>query len=91
MKKFIDGFEVAENKTHVAMVTFANKPDLHFDLTDEYDADTLKIFVDRVNHGGGQTYIDKALELANREVFNQTHGWRPEVTSVNIKKMIKYL
>lgn len=86
VKNFIAGFDVAVNLTHVSMVTFADEPSDHFLLADEFDAEILGLFVDRADHTGGETYIDKALQLADEKVFNVSNGWRPNVTSVSVGK-----
>ena len=91
VKKFIDGFDVGRNKTHVSMMTFSNKPQVQFLLADEFDGETLKWFVDRAPHSGGETYIDKALTEANTKVFTYESGWRSNVTSVSIHQDIKYM
>ena len=85
VKKFIDGFDIAENKSHVAMVRFSNNAEVQFGFADEYNADTLKEFVDIAEHDGGQTYIDKAFDIANTQVFTRKDGWRPDVYSVSIQ------
>lgn len=86
MVKFIEGFDVGIDKTHVAFMTFSNEPTIQFDLNDEYDARLLNMFVRRAQHDGGLTYIDKALESANTEIFSVEKGWRENVTSVSIHK-----
>ena len=83
VKKFIDGLEISETKTHAAFLTFANNPSLQFDLDDSFNPSTLKLFVDRVSHSGGQTYIDRALQKANSRIFNESYGWRQNVSSVS--------
>lgn len=83
VKKFIDGFDVAKNKTHVSLMTFSNEAKVQFSLSDEYDAEVLKQFVDRAPHDGGETYIDKALKAADSSVFTVEEGWRRNVTSVS--------
>lgn len=91
VKKFIDGFDVGKDKTHVSMMTFSNQPQIQFLLADEFSADTLKWFVDRAPHSGGETYIDKALIAANTKVFTWEAGWRSNVTSVSIHQDTKYM
>lgn len=86
MKNFIDGFDVAKNKTHVSLMTFSNEAKVQFSLSDDYDAEVLKQFVDRAPHDGGETYIDKALKAADSSVFAAKEGWRPKVPSVSTHK-----
>ena len=83
VKKIIDGFDVGIDKTHVALMTFSNEAHLQFTLTDSYNGEEVKEFVDRTRHDGGETYIDKALTAVNEKVFSVDEGWRPNVTSVS--------
>jgi hypothetical protein len=83
VKKIIDGFDIGRYKTHVALMTFSNAAHLQFALNDSFNAENVKEFVDRARHDGGQTYIDKALDAANRKIFSVDAGWRPNVTSVS--------
>ena len=83
VKKFIDGLDISQTKTHAAFLTFSNNPSLQFDLDDDFNPSTLKLFVDRVSHSGGQTYIDRALEKASSKIFNESYGWRQNVSSVS--------
>lgn len=82
VKKFIDGFDISKEKTHASLITFSNDAKAQFLLTEEFDPEILKFFVDRAKHDGGQTYIDRALKEANENVFNHANGWRKNVTSV---------
>ena len=84
MKKIIDGFDIGEDKTHVALMTFSNAAHLQFSLIDSYNDGEVKEFVDRTKHDGGETYIDKALTAVNTEIFSVSEGWRPNVTSVSM-------
>ena len=83
VKKFIDGFDIGLDKTHVALVTFSDQAKTEFGLVDSTDASIVKQFVDRVKHVGGETYIDSSLKEVNKEVFSYDKGWRRNTTSVS--------
>ena len=84
VKKFIDGFEIAEEKTHAGYLKFADEPSVQFGLIDVFNADIMKAFVERDITTGGQTFIDKALLEANAKLFELEQGWRgDEVISVS--------
>ena len=84
VKKFIDGFDIAEEKTHAGYLKFADEPSVQFGLIDVFNADIMKAFVERDITTGGQTFIDKALLEANAKLFELGQGWRGDkVTSVS--------
>ena len=84
VKKFIDGFDIAEDKTHAGYLKFADEPSIQFGLTDVYNSDIMKSFVGRDVTTGGQTFIDKALLEADAKFFEPEFGWRgDQVTSVS--------
>lgn len=87
LEEMVDGFDISEKGTHVAIVEYSSKASVQLRF-DEYsgamlNAANLKRKVKKIPHFRGLTYIDKGLELANTEVFSVKGGMRPNVTKVS--------
>ena len=86
MQDMVDGFDISEDGTHVAIVEFSTVASVQLMFNDfpgaQLNAVNLKRKVRTMPHSRGYTYIDKALQLANTEVFSARGGMRQNVTKV---------
>ena len=82
----IDAFDVSQKGSHIASVSYSTKPVVDFRFNtlvgDKLNGRELHKIVDRIRHQRGFTFIDKALALANKEIFSATGGMRKEVKKV---------
>ena len=86
LKYMVKAFNVGPHKTHVAVVAYSTgaKVEFRFNrltgsaVTEEGYYDLIR----RIGHQRGFTYIDKALLLADREIFTTAAGMRPELPQV---------
>ena len=86
-KELVDIFKVKEKGSHAAIITYSTNPRVHLKFNSyrgaQLNAANIKRDIDRLRHQKGFTYIDKALELANRQVFTARAGMRRNVPKVN--------
>ena len=86
IKEMVKAFNVGADKTHIAVVAFSNNAIVEF----KFDALTgpsvteegYGRLIDRIRFQRGFTFIDKALLLADNEVFTTAAGMRPELPQV---------
>lgn len=87
IKEAIDAFDVSPKGTHIASVSYSTRPvvDYRFNtlIGDKLNAPGLHKFVDKIRHQRGFTYIDRALALANKEIFSDKGGMRQAVKKVS--------
>ena len=86
LKDMVKAFNVGPDKTHVAVLAYSTGAKVEFrfnrltgsDVTEEgyYD------LIDRIRFQRGYTFIDKALLLADAEIFTTASGMRPELPQV---------
>ena len=82
----VKAFNVGPDKTHIAAVAYSTRAILEF----QFDALTGPAIteegyyglIDRIRFQRGYTFIDKALLLADREIFIEAAGMRPELPQV---------
>jgi hypothetical protein len=91
-KDAVDLFEVSEEGTHMAIVDYSNDADVIFDFqkyTGAYrNTVNLKREIDNIpKPEHGQTFIDKALKVANERVFLESKGMRKDVKKVKYGKV----
>ena len=86
IKEMVKAFNVGADKTHIAVVAYSTNAKVEF----KFDALTgpsvteegYGRLIDRIRFQRGFTFIDKALLLANKEVFTTAAGMRPELPQV---------
>ena len=86
LKKVINEFNIGPDGTHVAVVAYSTNAKLEFPFNavsgDEITAEEYGKRIDRIRFQRGFTYIDKALKLANEQVFVTSAGMRSDVPKV---------
>ncbi|XP_015750459.1 PREDICTED: uncharacterized protein LOC107330348, partial [Acropora digitifera] len=88
IKEMVKAFNVGADKTHIAVVAYSTDAKVEF----KFDALTgpsvteegYGRLIDRIRFQRGFTFIDKALLLADREVFTTAAGMRPELPQIAI-------
>ena len=87
MENMLDGFDISEKGTHVAVVEYSTNPSVQIKFNEFsgafLNAANLKRKIRKIRHNRGFTYIDKALRMASTEVFTEENGMRPNVTKVS--------
>ena len=90
LKKVIDAFNVGPDGTHVAVVAYSSDANLEFTFNtlsgSQVTAEEYGKLIDRIRFQRGFTYIDKALIMADEQVFTTAAGMRPEVPQVTNNK-----
>lgn len=86
LKKIIDLHSVGPDKTHFAIVAYSNwaRVEFHFNtLTgSSVTSEGYKGLVGKIRFQRGFTFIDKALLIADNDVFSTASGMRPELPQV---------
>lgn len=82
----MDAFDVSPDGTHFALLEYSTDPKVYLRFNDFADAQlngvNVKRKVEEILQSKGKTFIDKALELANQEIFTTEGGIRPDVKQV---------
>lgn len=86
----MDEFDVSESGTHVALVVYSTTASVQLRFNEftgaQLNAVNVKRKIQKLPHERGYTYIDKALELADTEIFSEKGGMRANVTKVNLSQ-----
>ena len=87
IEEMVDGFDISQEGTHVAIVEYSSKASVQLRFNDftgsQLNAANLTREVRNIPHSRGFTYIDKALELADKDVFTEEGGMREDVLKVS--------
>ena len=83
VEKFIGKFDVGENTTHFAIVTFASYAEIRVNLTDTkyYSLEAWRQLIQEMKKTdklGAPTRTDRALRMVCENVFVPENGDRPE-------------
>lgn len=80
----VDSFDIAPDKTRVAVVTYATNAQTEF-LFNTYGTKTdVKDAILRMPFIGGSTATAEAINLATTNIFNVAHGSRPDAVKVMV-------
>lgn len=84
----IDLYSVGPDKTHFAIVAYSNWARVEFHLNtltgSSLTSQGYKELVDKIRFQRGFTFIDKALLVADKDVFTTARGMRPELPQVRL-------
>ncbi|XP_060071932.1 collagen alpha-1(XII) chain-like [Ylistrum balloti] len=84
VKAVIDYLDVSNDLTRVGLITFSSEANMRFQLDKFTTKDELHEEVDKINWRGGDTYIDKALDLLMGEGFELQNGAREDAAQIAI-------
>ena len=86
LKKVVNEFNVGPDGTHIAVVAYSNDANLEFTFNTlsgaQITAEGYGKLIDKIRFQRGFTYIDKALIMADEQVFTTAAGMRPGVSQV---------
>lgn len=86
VKSVVNKLNVSSSGSHVALISYASHAvvELRFNtLTgDKLNPVEINKMVDRIRHHKGSTYMDRALQLADKEIFSERGGMRKAVRKV---------
>lgn len=87
VKRIIDSFAVSPGGSHFALLEYSDEPKVYLRFNDfsgaQLNGVNVKRKVEEIIQSGGKTFIDKALILANQEIFTQENGMRSGVKKVS--------
>ena len=86
IEEMVDGFDISVNGTRIAIVEYSTEPSVQVKFNDfsgaALNAANVKRKVRKIPHVRGTTYINKALAMADRDVFSAKGGTRQDVLKV---------
>ena len=92
LERLVNEFDISETGTHIALIGYSTTASVVLKFNDlvegKLNAVNVKRYIQNVPHTRGFTYIDKALNLADKEVFNEKNGMRKDVSQVNLFLLI---
>ena len=93
VKSVVSKLDVSSSATHVAAIAYSTSPEVVMLFSEVQATDEVNRMIDGMRWQRGYTYIDKALLLADKELFQASKGMRPSVAKVSIltREKIPYL
>ena len=86
IRSLVNGFQVSEDHTHIAIIEYSTRASVQLRFNDLPGSKLTKnnVFniVKKLPHTRGYTFIDRALRLANDDVFTLKDGMRADVRKV---------
>ena len=83
-------YDISENGTHIAIMMYSTTPEIMMKFNKykgtQLNAVNVKRDIDTFRLQRGLTFIDKALDVANKQIFTEEAGMRKDVRKVIIIK-----
>jgi len=82
LKALVSKLDVSPSATHLAVISYSTNPKVELRFNGLQDTDEVNRKLDDMIWQRGLTYTDKALQLANRDLFQVSNGMRSSVRKV---------
>lgn len=82
LKALVSKLDVSPSATHLAVISYSTNPKVELRFNGLQDNDEVNRKLDDMIWQRGLTYTDKALRLANRDLFQVSNGMRSSVPKV---------
>ena len=83
VKSLVSKLDVSSSGTHVAAIAYSTNPVVEMRFWNTQSTDEVNRMIDRMTWQRGYTYTDKALQLADSDIFQIANGMRPNVPKVS--------
>ena len=93
LNEMVKAYNVGADKTHIAVVAYSTRATVEIKFNtltgSSVTEEGYKRIIDRIRFQRGFTFIDKALLLADRDIFTTEEGMREEVPKVRKNVVVK--
>jgi len=92
LKALVSRLDVSPSATHIATIAYSNRPEVVMRFNGIQGTNQVNQLLDRMRYQRGFTYTDKALLLADSDLFQSSTGMRfnvPKVSSFPIRVEIQ--
>jgi len=89
LKALVSKLDVSPSTTHISAVAYSNNPEIVFRFSNPQGTSEVNSAFDRMRWQRGFTYTDKALLLADSDLFQTANGMRPKVAKVKKYRSLK--
>ena len=83
LKALVSKLDVSNSATHIAAVAYSDNPKVVMRFSNFQGVDQVNRLFDEMPWQRGLTYTDKALLLADSDIFQTSNGMRPDVPKVS--------
>ena len=84
LKSLVSKLDVSPSYTHVSAVAYSNNPEVVYRFNNRQATDDVNNAFDGMRWQRGFTYTDKALLLADNDLYKPSNGMRPNVAKVRM-------
>ena len=84
VKALVSKLDVSNSTTRVAAISYSTNPEVVMRFNDYQGTDEINRGFDGMRYQRGYTYTDKALQLADQDLFQTWNGMRKSVPKVKV-------
>jgi len=82
LKAIVSKLDVSPAATHISAIAYSNNPEVVYQFNERQGTVEVNNAFDGMRWQRGFTYTDKALLLADSDLFQSANGMRPNVAKV---------
>ena len=82
LKALVSRLDVSPSAAHIAAIAYSNSPVVVMRFNGVQDTNRINQLLDAMSYQRGFTYTDKALLLADSDIFQSSRGMRSNVPKV---------
>ena len=83
LKALVSRLDVSPSATHIAAIAYSTRPEVVMRFNGVQGTNQVNQMLDGMRYQRGVTYIDKALLLADSDLFQSSNGMRSNVPKVS--------
>ena len=83
LKALVSRLDVSPSAAHIAAIAYSNSPEVVMRFNSVQGTNQINQLLDRMRYQRGYTYTDKALLLADSDLFQSSNGMRSHVSKVS--------
>ena len=83
VKSLVSKLDVSASGTHIAAIAYSTNPVVELRFWNTQSTDGVNLVIDQMPWQRGYTYTDKALQLADSDIFQISNGMRRNVAKVS--------
>ena len=83
LKALVSRLDVSPSAAHIAAIAYSNSPEVVMRFNSVQSTNQINQLLDRMRYQRGFTYTDKALLLADSDLFQSSRGMRSNVPKVS--------
>lgn len=91
LKAMVSKLDISPSNTHISAIAYSNNPKVVYRFNNRQETNDVNAAFDGMRWQRGFTYTDKAILLAESDLYKPANGMRPNVPKVRSSLQLRLL